>query len=83
MFPRFMDLVPAPISEALRVLLVDDDTTLCESLSHLLKMDGLAVTAAHDGSFCLSEARIVSACLMVCKTRARKLGAISETTLIR
>jgi hypothetical protein len=40
MFPRLMDLVPAPMSEPLRVLLVDDDTALCESLSQLLKMDG-------------------------------------------
>ena len=30
-------------------MLVDDDTALYESLSQLLKMDGLAVTAAHDG----------------------------------
>ena len=56
MFPRLMDLLPAPMSEPLRVLLVDDDTALCESLSQLLKMDSLAVTAAHDGESGVREA---------------------------
>jgi Response regulator receiver domain len=51
-----MDLVPAPRSEPLRVLLVDGHTALCESLSQLLKMDGLAVTAAHDGEAGVREA---------------------------
>jgi DNA-binding response OmpR family regulator len=51
-----MDLVPAPMSEPLPVLLVDDDTALCESLSQLLKMDSLAVTAAHDGESGVREA---------------------------
>jgi len=44
------------MSEPLPVLLVDDDTALCESLSQLLKMDSLAVTAAHDGEYGVREA---------------------------
>jgi CheY-like chemotaxis protein len=49
-------LVPASMSEPLAVLLVDDATALCESLSRLFKMDGLAVTAAHGGESGVREA---------------------------
>jgi two-component system, OmpR family, response regulator CpxR len=38
-----------PMAPTTRLLMVDDDTELCSSLSRLLKMDGFEVTAVHDG----------------------------------
>lgn len=38
-----------PMAPTTRLLLVDDDTELCSSLSRLLKMDGFEVSAVHDG----------------------------------
>jgi DNA-binding response OmpR family regulator len=37
------------MTDSLSLLLVDDDVDLCSSLSRLLKMDGLHLTAVHDG----------------------------------
>jgi DNA-binding response OmpR family regulator len=44
------------MTDSLPVLLVDDDVDLCSSLSQLLKMDGLHLTAVHDGEAGVREA---------------------------
>jgi DNA-binding response OmpR family regulator len=40
-----------------RILLVDDDVELCEMLAEYLAIEGLAVTAVHDGPAALARAR--------------------------
>ena len=47
--------MPRPQSQ-IPILLIDDDVDLCDSLEHLLRLDGFALTLAHDGESGLREA---------------------------
>lgn len=66
-----------------RVLVVDDDPTICELFAKFLERDGYTVAVAHDGRGALEQLRANSVDLLILDINMPEMGGATLVQLLR